>query len=121
MSEHKAPGAISSDTLYDTLKWFATSILPGLSALYAGLGVLWGFPNIEQIVGTIAAVNVFLGLIVQRSSSQYKKSDAGYDGEVVITPSEDGDSFRLVLETPLDEAKEKGYISFKVPEQGPSQ
>lgn len=60
-----------SNKLYDNLKWVALILLPALSALYSALAGIWGFPFGEQIVGTIAALGVFLGAILQISSSKY--------------------------------------------------
>lgn len=59
---------------YDVLKWIAQYLLPALGTLYAALSSLWGLPYGEQIVGTISAVDVFLGVLLGISSSNYKKS-----------------------------------------------
>ena len=59
---------------YDILKWFAQIALPALAALYAALASIWGFPYGEEIVGTISAVDVFLGALLQISSNNYNKA-----------------------------------------------
>lgn len=61
--------------VYDVMKWVVTLVLPALAALYAALSGIWGFPYGEQIVGTIAAVDTFLGAVLQISSIQYKKNN----------------------------------------------
>ena len=44
-------------------KW-AVTILSALSALYFGLGQIWGFPFMEQIVGSVSVINtVLMGFI----------------------------------------------------------
>ena len=58
---------------YDILKWIAQIVLPALAALYAALASIWGFPYGEEIVGTISAVDVFLGALLQVSTSNYNK------------------------------------------------
>lgn len=63
-----------SNTLYDILKWVVTIVLPALSALYAGLGTIWNWPYVEQVVGTISCITVFLGALMGISSANYKKS-----------------------------------------------
>lgn len=63
-----------SNKLYDVLKWIAQIVLPALGALYFALSQIWGFPYGEQIVGTITAVDAFLGALLGISSVQYKKS-----------------------------------------------
>jgi hypothetical protein len=59
---------------YDTLKWIAQIVLPAIGTLYAALAGIWGFPYGEQIVGTILAVDTFLGAVLQISTAQYNKS-----------------------------------------------
>lgn len=56
---------------YDTLKWIAQYFLPAAGTLYFALAGIWGFPYGEQIVGTITAVDTFLGVLLGLSSIQY--------------------------------------------------
>ena len=60
---------------YDILKWIAQYLLPALGALYFTLAGIWGLPYGEQIVGTIVALDTFLGVILGISSYQYNKQD----------------------------------------------
>lgn len=63
-----------SNKTYDILKWIAIIFLPAVGTLYFALAGIWGLPYGEQIVGTITAVDTFLGVILGISSSQYKKT-----------------------------------------------
>lgn len=63
-----------SNKTYDVLKWIAQIVLPAIGTLYAALAGIWGFPYGEQIVGTILAVDTFLGAILQISTAQYNKA-----------------------------------------------
>lgn len=65
-----------SNQVYDVLIWVAQIVLPAAGALYAALAGIWGFPYGEQIVGTISAIDVFLGAILKISNAQYKKTIA---------------------------------------------
>ena len=58
---------------YDVLKWVAMYLLPALGTLYFALAGIWGLPFGEEIVGTITAIDTFLGVILGISNSQYKK------------------------------------------------
>ena len=69
-----------SNKLYDVLKWVAQLLLPALGTLYFALAGIWGFPYGEQIVGTITAVDTFLGVILGISTAQYKKQQPPDDG-----------------------------------------
>ena len=63
-----------SNRTYDVLKWIAQLLLPALGTLYFALAGIWGFPYGEQIVGTITALDTFLGVILGISTAQYKKN-----------------------------------------------
>lgn len=62
-----------SNKVYDVLKWIAQILLPAIGTLYFALAQIWGFPYAEQIVGTITAIDCFLGALLGISSMQYKK------------------------------------------------
>lgn len=64
-----------SNELYDILKWIAQYLLPALGTLYFALAGIWGLPYGEQIVGTITAVDTFLGVLLGISKAQYLKGD----------------------------------------------
>ena len=59
--------------VYDVLKWIAMYLLPAFGTLYFALASIWGLPYGEQIVGTITAVDTFLGVILGISTVQYNK------------------------------------------------
>lgn len=63
-----------SDKTYNILKWIAMVLLPAIGTLYFALAGIWNFPYGEQIVGTITAVDTFLGVILGISTAQYNKS-----------------------------------------------
>lgn len=63
-----------SDKVYDVLKWMALILIPAIGTLYFALAGIWGFPYAEAIVGTLTAVDTFLGAILGISTSMYKKN-----------------------------------------------
>lgn len=63
-----------SDRTYDILKWLAQYFLPAAGTLYFALAGIWGLPYGEQVVGTITAVDTFLGVILGLSSVKYNKT-----------------------------------------------
>ena len=63
-----------SNALYDKLKWVAQYLLPAIGTLYFALASIWGFPYAEQVVGTVSAVDAFLGVILGISTLRYKES-----------------------------------------------
>lgn len=63
-----------SNKMYDILKYIAQIVLPAMGTLYFALASIWGFPYAEQIVGTITAVDTFLGVILKISTDSYNKA-----------------------------------------------
>ena len=47
--------------------------LPALGTLYFALAGIWGLPYGEQLVGTITAIDTFLGVILGITTAQYKQ------------------------------------------------
>lgn len=64
-----------SDKIYDVLKWVALIFIPALGTLYFALSTIWGLPYGEQIVGTLTAVDTFLGALLGISTYQYNKEE----------------------------------------------
>ena len=62
-----------SNKTYDILKWIAMYLLPALGTLYFALAGIWGLPYGEQVVGTITALDTFLGVVLGVSTAQYNK------------------------------------------------
>ena len=64
-----------SDKLYKVLKYIALIALPAVGTLYAALAGIWGFPYGEQVVGTITAVDTFMGVLLGISTASYNKKN----------------------------------------------
>ena len=64
-----------SNKMYDVLKWVAMYLLPATGTLYFALAGIWNLPYGEQIVGTVTAVDTFLGVLLGISTMQYNKTN----------------------------------------------
>lgn len=62
-----------SNKIYDILKFIAQIVLPAIGTLYFALASIWGLPYGEEIVGTITAVDAFLGALLGVSTAAYNK------------------------------------------------
>lgn len=63
---------------YDILKWIAQILLPAAGTLYFALSKVWSLPYGTEVVGTITAVDAFLGAILGISTAKYNKlEDSG--------------------------------------------
>lgn len=71
---------------YDTLKYIAQVILPAIGTLYFALAGIWGLPAAEQVVGTIVAVDTFLGVALHISSNNFTANTAKGVLNVETTP-----------------------------------
>jgi hypothetical protein len=68
--------------IYDAFKFIALIVLPALGTLYFALAQIWDLPNADKVVGTIVAIDTFLGVVLQISNHQYYKSGKNFDGEI---------------------------------------
>ena len=66
---------IFDNKTYDFLKWIALIVLPSVGTLYFAIASIWGLPFGEQIVGTITAIDAFLGALLGISTSNYNKQE----------------------------------------------
>lgn len=96
-----------SNSTYDKLKWIAQIFLPALGTLYFAVSQIWGLPNATEIVGTISAVDIFLGLLLGLSTKAYDQSEKKEEDVL--------DSAKQIRggDAVLDAAKEvKGPVAF---------
>lgn len=104
-----------NDKVYRILKWFAQYFLPALGTLYFALASIWGFQYGEQVVGTISALTIFLGVILGISSSAYTKATGNTDGTLLVdTNDPTKDIYRLQLNSELDKLADKKKITLVV-------
>jgi hypothetical protein len=64
---------------YDILKYIAQILIPAIATLYFSVSQIWGLPYGEQIVGTLTALDAFLGVCLGISSDNYHKSIGASD------------------------------------------
>lgn len=84
-----------TNKVYDVLKFIAQIVLPALGTLYFALSSIWGLPYGEQIVGTITAVDAFLGALLRISSDQFYKDGRDVAGTLSIDVDNDTADFNF--------------------------
>lgn len=106
-----------SNNLYDVTKRVVTMGLPALGTLYFTISSIWGLPYADEIVGSIAALTVFLGVVINISTANYNANDDRFDGMVEVEEDPYGNktmSLALTkIENPEDIANQKEVV-FKV-------
>lgn len=65
---------VLKNSVYDALKYIAQILIPAIATLYFSVSQIWGLPYGEQIVGTLTAIDAFLGVCLGISSDNYHKS-----------------------------------------------
>lgn len=63
-----------ANNVYDILKYIAQIVLPAIGTLWYALATIWGWPYVEEILGTITAIDAFLGVLLKISSDKYYKN-----------------------------------------------
>ena len=62
-----------TNKVYDILKWIAQVVLPAFATWYAAVASIWNLGYVTEVVGTITAIDTFLGIVLGVSSAQYSK------------------------------------------------
>ncbi|UNI72570.1 MAG: holin [Chaetfec virus UA24_144] len=108
---------VLTNQVYNVLKWIAQYFLPALGTLYFALASIWGLPYGEEVVGTVTAIDLFLGTLLGLSSHNYKGEGTLY----IDTQDEAKDIYRLAIDTPLNELPDKSEIMIKINADDPSE
>lgn len=116
--------ALLSNQAYDVWKFIAQIVLPAIGTLYFALSGIWNLPYPEQVVGSITAVDAFLGVVLSYAKKTYiqdKKITAlsnapvAFDGTLVINLTDpEKDTYSMEFVTPLYDLTDKNAIMLKV-------
>lgn len=103
-----------SNAAYDRLKFVVQILLPALGTFYFTLAGIFGLPYGEQLVGSLAAAAVFLGVFLRRSDTKYQQIEPTYDGRLVVETTLEGRRYNLEVDTPLDELDQQDALLLKI-------
>ena len=103
-----------SDKLYNILKHAAAIGFPALSALYYTVAQIWNIPDTKEVMGTISAVNVFVGALVGVSYVKYNNSGVKYVGALEVIDNGDKKTFSLNLNDAPESLENLAEATFKV-------
>jgi hypothetical protein len=78
-----------TNKMYDQLKFVAQILLPALGTLYATVSGLMEWPNTEEVVGVIIAVDTFLGVLLTYANKQFLNDDKNFAGDLHVVQTED--------------------------------
>lgn len=107
-------GLLFNNKAYDLIKFLALVLLPAIGTLYFGIAAIWGLPHAEEVVGTILVVDTFLGGLIGITATQYKNSDARFDGRIDVSPGEEPDTTNMNVSLSPDAIEGKDEVVIKV-------
>jgi len=107
---------IKDESTYDKLKFLTQVLLPALGTFYFALAGIWGLPSADEVVGTIVALDTFLGVVLHISTQAYNQSNAQYSGAIHVGDEDEDGMQNFRLEIPLDakQVSSKKEIRLKV-------
>lgn len=106
-----------TNKVYDRLKFFVQIVIPAAMTAYATIAALWGLGYTDKIVGTLAALNLFFGIVLGVSKSRYNPdTDVTYDGTMVVNENDPNkDIFTLKIDAvALADLKNRQSITLNV-------
>jgi len=103
-----------TNKVYDVLKAIAMLYLPAAATLFYTLAQIWHWHHVDDVMGSITGVIVFLSAILKISTRSYDKTDK-YDGTIDVQTTPEGKKvFQLNVGSDLDKLDQKEEIWFKV-------
>lgn len=95
MIDSEKTSFVMGDKTYDLSKQLVQLWIPAISSAYFGLASIWGLPAPDKVVGTLAILATFLGVVLRISTNQYQASGLAHDGTLTITPTDQGSTIAL--------------------------
>jgi hypothetical protein len=100
---------------YDFLKFVAMILLPAAGTLYFTLAQIWEWSNGEKVVGTIMAVDLFLGALLGIAARSYNNSDARFGGVIEVAEVPEGPKvYSMVLNSDPADLDQQSEVTFKI-------
>ncbi|QZE10600.1 holin [Streptomyces phage Bilo] len=113
-SSHALKKPLLGDSAYMKLKHSTTVVLPALSALYFALAQIWHLPKAEEVVGSLAALNTFLGVILGISTRSYNRSDVKYAGIIEVEETPEAKQLNFILNEAARPLEKQPEVTFRV-------
>lgn len=113
-SSHALKKPLLGDSAYNRLKQSTTVIVPAVGALYFALAQIWHLPKAEEVVGSLAALNTFLGVLLGISTRTYNRSDTKYAGIIEVTDTPDAKQLEFILNEATPPLEKQAEVTFRV-------
>lgn len=103
-----------SNKQYDLAKFIAGIVIPAIGTLYFAIAQIWGLPAAEEVLGTLIAIQAFLGALLGISNKSFEDSGAKYSGSINMSETPEKVVYSLDLNHPVEELENKKEAIFKV-------
>lgn len=104
---------------YDLLKFVTGIVLPAFGTLYFALAEIWHLPAAQQVLGTIIAIQAFLGALLGISSKSYEDSGAKYVGAINVQETPEKLLYSLTLKDDPLGLKDRKEATFQINNKPP--
>lgn len=112
MTKH-TKGYFLSNDLYDIAKHVTQIYLPAFGTLYFTLAGIWGLPNADAVVGTVVAVDTFLGVLLGISSKSFN-DNMPTGGTIDVVEKANKTTYNLLLDGDPEDLGKVDKVVFKV-------
>ena len=100
------------NSTYNVLKFVALVFLPALGTAYFAVAGIWHLQHTTQIIGTITAVDTFLGALLHVSSKPYSPPTNGALKVDLSDPAKE--TYTLDVTTPIEDIKKLKHLVLAV-------
>lgn len=101
-ADTNTPNPVLSNSTYDLLQNVILLVFPAAVVLYSGLGMVFGWPDVDEWVAAMGLIGTFLGVLLKVAQARYKGLPVQYDGELIANdPDPEKETYRLDFDNSL--------------------
>lgn len=114
-ADANTPSPLLTNKTYDLLSDGVKVVFPAAVLLYSGLGILFGWPDVEKWVAAMGLIGTFLGVLLTVAAKRYANLPTQYDGELIANdPDPEKETFRLDFNNGLVQMANQSEVRLKV-------
>lgn len=92
---------IMTDRTYEQIRQLIELVIPAFTGAYIALANIWNWPAADKVAATGVAVTLLLTTLLKVARKVYNKSEAKYDGDLVLDKT-DPDQKTLLIAPKVD-------------------
>jgi hypothetical protein len=103
-----------SNKMYTILKHVAMIGLPLVAAFYGVVGKTNNWPDVDQVMSSVASANMVLGVLLGYSSATYNASESKYAGIIEVAETDAKKIYTLIVNGEVEQLAGMAEATFKV-------